>query len=62
LREAPLEPFTIPAKLPYTVAPHIYVAIGEGFIDRAEQVLTTNRPKKFNVNPKYFKDCSDAFL
>ncbi|WP_419212084.1 hypothetical protein ACNR9Q_15230 [Maribacter sp. X9] len=46
---------------PYYRAPHIYVAIGGRFMP-GRQVLTEEQAKEFNVNPKYFKDCSDAFF
>lgn len=46
---------------PYYRAPHIYIAIGGRFMPN-RQVLTEEQAKEFNVNPKYFKDCSDAFF
>jgi hypothetical protein len=46
---------------PYFRAPHIYVAIGGRFMP-GRQVLTTEQAQKLNVDPGYFKDCSDAFL
>ncbi len=46
---------------PYFRAPHIYVAIGGRFMpDR--QVLTDEQAKNLNVDPGYFKDCSDAYI
>lgn len=46
---------------PYYRAPHIYIAIGGRFMP-GRQVLTEEQAKEFNVDPKYFKDCSDAFF
>jgi hypothetical protein len=46
---------------PYYRAPHIYVAIGARFMP-GRQVLTDEQAEELNVNPKYFKDCSDAFF
>lgn len=46
---------------PYFRAPHIYVAIGGRFMP-GRQVLTEEQAKKLNVDPGYFKDCSDAYL
>jgi len=46
---------------PYYRAPHIYVAIGARFMP-GRQVLTNEQAEALNVNPKYFKDCSDAFF
>lgn len=44
---------------PYFRAPHIYVAIAARFMPK-RQVLTEKQAQKLNVNPKYFKDCSDV--
>jgi len=46
---------------PYFRAPHIYVAIGARFMPN-RQVLTEEQALALNVNPNYFKDCSDAFF
>jgi len=46
---------------PYFRAPHIYVAIG-GRLMPGRQVLTEEQAKKLNVDPGYFKDCSDAYF
>lgn len=46
---------------PYFRAPHIYVAIAARFMP-GRQVLTDEQAEKLNVNPKYFKDCSDAIF
>lgn len=46
---------------PYFRAPHIYVAIAARFMpDR--QVLTEEKALQLGVDPKYFKDCSDAIF
>lgn len=46
---------------PYVRAPHIYLAICARFMpDR--QVLTDEQAKALDVNPSYFKDCSDAIF
>ncbi|MCW5981423.1 MAG: hypothetical protein KIT09_25280 [Bryobacteraceae bacterium] len=46
---------------PYFRAPHIYTAICARFMpDR--QVLTDDQAKAIGVDPRYFKDCSDAVL
>ncbi len=44
---------------PYFRAPHIYVAIAARFMPK-RQVVDEKSAKKIGVNPKYFKDCSDA--
>lgn len=46
---------------PYYRATHIYVAIGARFMPN-RQVLTEEQSIALEVNPKYFKDCSDAFF
>jgi hypothetical protein len=46
---------------PYFRAPHIYVAIGARFMP-GRQVLTDEQAEELNVNPRYYKDCSDAFF
>ena len=46
---------------PYFRAPHIYIAIGGRFMPK-RQVLTEEQARALNVNPGYFKDCSDAFF
>lgn len=46
---------------PYYRAPHIYISVAARFIPK-RQVLTEEQAKELNVNPKYFKDCSDAIL
>jgi len=44
---------------PYYRAQHIYVAIGARFMPN-RQVVSDAQAKVLNVNPKYYKDCSDA--
>jgi hypothetical protein len=46
---------------PYYRAPHIYVAIGGRFMP-GRQILTEEQAQKLQVDPQYFKDCSDAFF
>jgi len=46
---------------PYCRAPHIYISVAARFMPK-RQVLTEKQAKELNVNPKYFKDCSDAVL
>ena len=46
---------------PYFRAPQIYVAIGGRFMP-GKQVLSDEEAKNLNVNPGYFKDCSDAYM
>ena len=59
--DAPMEHLYTQQTSPYFRAPHIYVAIGGRFMP-GRQVLTEEQAKKLNVNPGYFKDCSDAFF
>ncbi|MDI9605674.1 MAG: hypothetical protein QM305_10215 [Bacteroidota bacterium] len=59
--DSPLEHLYTQQTSPYFRAPHIYVAIGGRFMPE-RQVLTEEQAKKLNVNPGYFKDCSDAFF
>jgi hypothetical protein len=46
---------------PYFRAPQIYIAIGARFMPK-RQVISEAQAKALNVNPDYFKDCSDAVL
>ena len=46
---------------PYFRAPHIYIAVAARFMPN-RQVLNDEQALELNVNPKYFKDCSDAVL
>jgi len=59
--DTPLEHLYTQQTSPYYRAPQIYIAIGARFMpDR--QVLTDEQANALNVNPKYFKDCSDAII
>lgn len=60
-RDTPMEHLYTQQTSPYFRAPHIYVAIGGRFMP-GRQVLTDEQAKLFNVNPGYFKDCSDAIF
>lgn len=46
---------------PYFRAPHIYVSIAARFMP-GRQVLSEEEARAIQVDPKYFKDCSDAVL
>ena len=46
---------------PYFRAPQIYVSVAARFMPH-RQVLTADQARALHVNPKYFKDCSDAIL
>jgi hypothetical protein len=59
--DTPFEHLYTQQTSPYFRAPHIYVAIGGRFMPN-RQVLTEDQAKKLNVNPGYFKDCSDAYF
>ena len=59
--DTPMEHLYTQQTSPYFRAPHIYIAIGGRFMP-GRQVLTEVQAKEFNVNPGYFKDCSDAFF
>ncbi|MBQ4915822.1 hypothetical protein J8L85_15310 [Maribacter sp. MMG018] len=59
--DTPLEHLYTNQTSPYYRAPHIYIAIGGRFMP-GRQVLTEEQAEEFDVNPKYFKDCSDAFF
>ena len=45
----------------YFRAPHVYIGICARFMP-GRQVLTEEQAKAIQVNPNYFKDCSDAVL
>jgi hypothetical protein len=57
----PMEHLYTQQTSPYFRAPHIYIAIG-GRLIPGKQILTEEQALKFNVNPKYYKDCSDAYI
>lgn len=46
---------------PYFRAPHIYISVAARFMPK-RQVLTDEEAARLNVNPKYFRDCSDAIF
>lgn len=58
-KEAPIEHLYTNQTSPYFRAPHLYVAIAARFMP-GRQVLTEAQAKAIEVNPKYFKDTSDA--
>ncbi len=58
---APIEHLYTNQTHPYFRAPHIYVATAARFMP-GRQVLTEEQAKAIHVNPKYFKDTSDAVL
>ena len=60
-KPAPIEHLYTNQTHPYFRAPHIYVATAARFMP-GRQVLTDEQAKAINVNPKYFKDTSDAVL
>lgn len=45
----------------YFRAPHIYIAIAARFMPN-RQVITSEQAVELNVNPSYFKDCSDVIF
>lgn len=59
--DTPLDHLYTNQTSPYFRAPHIYLAIGARFMPQ-RQVLTDEQAEALNVNPKYFKDCSDAIF
>ena len=59
--DSPREQLYTQQTSPYYRAPHIYVAIGGRFMP-GRQVMTEEQAKALQVDPGYFKDCSDAFL
>ncbi|CAG5000129.1 hypothetical protein DYBT9275_02397 [Dyadobacter sp. CECT 9275] len=46
---------------PYFRAPHIAIAIGARFMP-GRKVVSDEQARILNVNPSYYKDCSDAIL
>ncbi len=46
---------------PYYRAPQVYMAIGARFMP-GRQVVSDEQAAVLNVNPKYYKDCSDAIF
>jgi hypothetical protein len=59
--DTPLEQLYTQQTSPYFRAPQIYIAIGGRFLP-GKQVLSDEEAKKLNVDPGYFKDCSDAYM
>jgi len=55
----PMEQLYTNQTAPYYRAQHIYVAIAARFMP-GRQVLTEEQALQLNVDPGYFKDCSDA--
>jgi len=58
---APIEHLYTNQTHPYFRAPHLYVSIAARFMP-GRQVLTDAEAKAIHVDPKYFKDTSDAVL
>jgi len=59
--DAPPEQIYTNQTSPYFRAPHIYVSIAARFMP-GRQVLSEEEARAIQVDPKYFKDCSDAVL
>ena len=59
--DTPMEHLYTQQTSPYFRAPQIYLAIGARFMP-GRQVVSDEEAAILNVNPKYYKDCSDAFL
>ncbi len=59
--DTPLEHLYTNQTAPYFRAPHIYVSVAARFMPN-RQVLTEEQARALGVDPKYFKDCSDAIL
>ncbi len=59
--KAPIEHLYTSQTHPYFRAPHIYIATAARFMP-GRQVLTDEQAKAINVNPRYFKDTSDAIF
>ena len=57
--ERPIEHFYTNQTRPYFRAPHLYVSLPARFIPK-RQVITDEQAEAIGVNPKYFKDTSDA--
>ena len=58
---APIEHLYTNQTHPYFRAPHIYVSVAARFMP-GRQVLSDQQAAELNVNPRYFKDTSDAIL
>lgn len=59
--EAPIDHLYTNQTHPYFRAPHLYVSIAARFMPK-RQVLTDEQAAAIDVNPRYFKDTSDAIL
>ena len=59
--DGPMEHIYTNQTHPYFRAPQVYVAVAGRFMP-GRQVLSDEQARAFNVNPRYFKDCSDAVL
>ena len=59
--DTPFEHLYTQQTSPYFRAPQIYVAVGARFMPN-RQVLTKDQAALINVNPKYYQDCSDAYI
>jgi hypothetical protein len=59
--DAPPEHLYTNQTSPYFRAPHIYIGICARFMP-GRQVLTDEQARAIQVDPKYFKDCSDAVM
>ncbi len=59
--DTPQEHIYINQTHPYFNAPHIYLAVAARFMPN-KQVLTDEQARQIQVDPKYFKDCSDVVL
>jgi len=57
--DVPLEHFYTNQTHPYFRAPHLYISMLARFVPK-RQVLTDAQARAIGVNPKYFKDTSDA--
>lgn len=59
--DAPYDHLYTQQTSPYYRAPQIYMAIGARFMP-GRQVVSDEQAVALNVNPKYYKDCSDAIF
>ena len=57
--DRPIEHFYTNQTHPYFRAPHLYLSLPARFIPK-RQVITDQQAEAIGVNPKYFKDTSDA--
>ncbi|MFA5687982.1 MAG: hypothetical protein WC959_02345 [Kiritimatiellales bacterium] len=59
--EAPKYDLYTNQTFPYYRAPHIYIATATRFME-GRQVVSAAQAKEINVDPQYFRDCSDVIL